>query len=203
MSVNTKIRLGNPDCEQSDEDLSGIMRAVAESVREKKEAAENKYSEELRQLITSKRPALRLDTELTLTDLRCVLSLQQKHDDAHGVDYCDLSLLLKHIQKRYWGDNAPCNVPSVDTTTHAVWASDYRRWCNSVYSDCFKLSGIAQDERKRRIDAVAYAKTSLELEGVTFSREALIDQQLYVAGLISESDMAALAKERLNDFLIP
>jgi len=140
---------------------------------------------------------------LTLTDLRCVLSLKKQTDEARGLVYYDLNLLPKHIQKRYWSDNAPCNVPSAVTSIHAVWASDYERWRNSVYSDGFKLTGITQDERKRRIDAIAYAKPSLELEGVEFSREALIDQQLYVAGLINESDMATLAKERLNDYFIP
>lgn len=140
---------------------------------------------------------------LTLTDLRCILSLEKQTDEARGLVYYDLKHLPKHIQKQYWSDNAPCNVPSIDTATHAVWASDYRRWRSSVYADCIKLSATTQDERKRRMDAVAYAQTSLSLEGVAFSREAMIDQQLYIAGLISESDMTTLAKERLNDYFIP
>lgn len=288
MEINTTIRLSNPDCEPTDEQLEALMKDVAKSVALRHQTVVEKLGVEawqevkyklFRELIRNivdmpermldkmrnaiysgdgKMPrgkraefekitddeiariencywhlygeqeiekvsymlnlenSLKEDKEemidpyamhdisestvlpMTPTDLRCVLSLQLQHDDVHGLDYYDLNLLPKHVQKRYWRDNMPCNVPSVDTAAHAVWASDYERWRNSVYSGCFKLSGISQDERKRRIDAVAYAKTSLELEGVTFSREALIDQQLYVAGLINENDLAELAKGRIK-----
>lgn len=57
---------------------------------------------------------------------------------------------------------------------------------------------ITEEERQRRIASVAYARTSLALEGLEFSKEAEQDQQLFIDGVITEADMSNRAKERLQ-----
>ena len=57
---------------------------------------------------------------------------------------------------------------------------------------------ITHEERQRRIDSVAYARTSLALEGVQFSKEAEQDQQSFIDGAISAEELSNRVKQRLS-----
>lgn len=60
MQVNDKVRLNNPDIEPTDEELHVLMLEVAENVRKKNKAANDKYFADLRQLISSKKVSANL-----------------------------------------------------------------------------------------------------------------------------------------------
>ena len=57
---------------------------------------------------------------------------------------------------------------------------------------------ITPEERQRRIDSVAYARTSLALEGVQFSKEAEQDQQSFIDGTITAEELSNRVKQRLS-----